>query len=285
MERLYVTFEGPRTSEDGVPVAGFVAALQGVQGAMRLMVQHLAGSQPVSGRPSRPLQDQGALRVSLIRQDSVVLELPLDPMPDGPGDADTYGPRAFDALANWDGSENSTLPAAVTGKLYGIPSKLPDEMRLWFGDSENPRRTEVKRINRARTLKSQAEEAILYGSLKAVNWHTRTAELHRYGAQHVPLRFDAELDDDMRRLATRHVEVRGDGRFDENDNWASVRVEKISGAPVGRPFDLDAFLNEPNPRVFDPEKVVTIDLTDEEWESFHRAINEGRDACLRQTPD
>ena len=35
-------------------------------------------------------------------------------------------------------------------------------------------------------------------------------------------------------------------------------------------------LPPPPPKIFDPNKVVTMDLTDEEWEAFDAAIREGR---------
>ena len=45
-----------------------------------------------------------------------------------------------------------------------------------------------------------------------------------------------------------------------------------------KPFDLDAFLNNPEPKIFNPDELVRIDLTDEEWDAFNRAIREGREA-------
>ena len=58
-----------------------------------------------------------------------------------------------------------------------------------------------------------------------------------------------------------------------------AEVDQVSGTRSWRePFDIDALLNDPNPKVFDPDKVVTIDLSDEEFEDFLRAIHEGRDA-------
>ena len=52
MNRLYLTFEGPRVGESGLPVDGFAHALTGMQDAMRLMVEHLGGRQPGPGQPS-----------------------------------------------------------------------------------------------------------------------------------------------------------------------------------------------------------------------------------------
>ncbi len=122
------------------------------------------------------------------------------------------------------------------------------------------------------------ESALVEGRLMEVNWACGTAELHYIPQRIVPLRFDPTLNDDMRRLATQYVEIRGRGRFNDNDEWDIIYVEQITGTRSwSEPFDLEAFRNDPNPKIFDPDKVVTIDLTEEEWEAFHRAICEGRD--------
>lgn len=121
------------------------------------------------------------------------------------------------------------------------------------------------------------EPALVEGRLMEVNWACGTAELHFIPQRVVPLRFDPVLNDDMRRLATQHVEIRGRGRFKDNDEWDIICVDQITCTRSwSEPFDLDAFRNDPNPKIFDPEKVVAIDLTEEEWEAFHRVICEGR---------
>ena len=121
------------------------------------------------------------------------------------------------------------------------------------------------------------EPALVEGRLMEVNWACGTAELHYIPQRVVPLRFDPVLNDDMRRLATQYVEIRGRGRFNDNDEWDIIYVEQITSTrSCSEPFDLDAFRNKPNPKIFDPEKVVAIDLTEEEWEAFHRVICEGR---------
>ena len=125
---------------------------------------------------------------------------------------------------------------------------------------------------------SEPEDAILFGCLREVNWATGTAQLHDDGGGYVALRFEPALGDDMRRLATEYVEVRGRGRFDKHDRWTTVEVEKVSGTRSWRePFDIDAMLNDPNPKIFDPEKVVTVSEPFD-VDEFIRVIHEGRDA-------
>ena len=125
---------------------------------------------------------------------------------------------------------------------------------------------------------SEPEEALLFGCLREVNWATGTAQLHDDGGGYVALRFEPSLGDDMRRLATEYVEVRGRGQFDKDDRWTSVKVEQVSGTRSWRePFDIDAFLNDPNPKIFDPDKVVTVSEPFD-VDEFIRVIHEGRDA-------
>ncbi len=119
------------------------------------------------------------------------------------------------------------------------------------------------------------EEALLTGWLKDVDWQSGTAQLHDAGGGQVSLRFDPSQAEQMRRLTGRHVELRGSGRFDDQDEWITVRVEQLRETQAwSKPFDLDTFLNKPEQKRFNPGQLVRIDLTDEQWEAFNRAIRE-----------
>ena len=123
----------------------------------------------------------------------------------------------------------------------------------------------------------EAEDTLLHGWLKEVDWDKGTAQLHDVMGGFTRLVFDSALSQKMQRLATQFVEVRGSGRFNADDDWASVQVDSISGTPSGRePFDLDAVLNEPNPRLFDPDRMVTAGEPFD-VDEFVRVIHEGRD--------
>ncbi len=147
-----------------------------------------------------------------------------------------------------------------------------------FAGRPSVQRQELDKRQRETKPMGLDESALVEGRLMEVNWACGTAELHDIPQRIVPLRFDPTLNDDMRRLATQYVEIRGRGRFNDNDEWDIIYVEQITGTRSwSEPFDLEAFRNDPNPKIFDPDKIVTIDLTEEEWEAFHRAICEGRD--------
>ena len=122
------------------------------------------------------------------------------------------------------------------------------------------------------------EPALVEGRLMEVNWACGTAELHFIPQRVVPLRFDPTLNDDMRRLATQYVEIRGRGRFNDNDEWDIIYVEQITSTrSCSEPFDLEAFRNDPNLKIFDPDKVVTVSEPFD-VDEFIRIIHEGRDA-------
>ena len=122
-----------------------------------------------------------------------------------------------------------------------------------------------------------AEPVLLYGYLQAVDGNQRTARLYLYGDEPVNLRFAAELDAAMLRLTNQYVKVTGRGRFSDSETWPTVQVEQISHAGGrGQPCDVKEFLNCPNPKRFDPDKLVTVSEPFD-GDDFIRVIREGRD--------
>ncbi len=283
--KLYLTFEGSRIEEHGVPIDALVSALQGVQDALQLMVEHLADYQRKPGKPPKWIKDQSSLQLAATQPGSLVAELTLDTTAVGSDRFESYGEQALYAFQRWDGGETSTLPEVVVDRLHRIPNNLPKGARLWLGDPEALRRVEIRRRGWTLKPRPEIEEALVYGWLKMVNWDKRTAQLHRYEDRYVPLQFDADLDYEMRRLATQFVEVRGNGLINRNDQWQVVWVEEITETRSSRdPFDMEAFLNNPNPKIFDPETVVTASEPFD-VDEFIRIIHEGREAGLEESTD
>lgn len=122
-----------------------------------------------------------------------------------------------------------------------------------------------------------AEPVLLYGCLQAVDEIRQTAQLRNYGGETVNLEFPAGLDAATLNLANQYVQVAGYGRFENPETWPTIYVEQVSSTRHwSQPFDLTEFLNRPNPKLFDPDQVVTVsepfDAAD-----FNRVIREGRD--------
>lgn len=121
----------------------------------------------------------------------------------------------------------------------------------------------------------EPEPALVRGRLVDVDAKNGTAILSAYVDSRIPLRFDASQEVEMLKLEQKFVKVKGHGWFNKDDQWIIVVIEDIEH-PANKAFDLDEFLNDPNPKIFDPDKVPPMVMSDDEWEAFDRAIREGR---------
>ena len=89
----------------------------------------------------------------------------------------------------------------------------------------------------------------------------------------------------MQRLATQHVEVRGRGQFNRKGDWTTISVEQITAARSwGEPFDMDEFLNDPDPKIFNPDNLVTASEPFD-VDEFVRVIHAGRDEGRKEQSD
>lgn len=279
--QLHITFEGPRVGEDGLAVGDLQKTLTHVQRALRLMVGHLTGADlSRRGRPSKLVRDQSALRLVRTSPGSFVAEFELSPPSGAQHDLRDCGARALNDILNWEGDQDPSLPQGVVNELMAVGNELSAEIDLIrLGTPGAERSLTLTRTEYIRDAgMSEEVNATLQGRLMMVNWKRHTAQLHNYGDGYVRLRFGAELDDDMQRLATQYVEVEGRGQLDDDGNWAVLHVEQLRETRSwSEPFDLDELLNDPNPKLFDPENVVRasepLDV-----DEFIRAVREGRDA-------
>lgn len=274
---IFVTFIDAGADKGGVGLDCLVTTLTAVQDATRITANDLAARDaPNAVKSSQDVANaQIAMRLVSTSKGSFVAELELESA------TDDHASRALDALLKWDGYEDSSLPTEAVRKLHGIHNSIPIDMRVWLGDMKNRLMVEVKNVahaaHRVKTT-SESESALLYGWLREVNWARQTAQLHRYGDNgYISLRFNESLHNDMLGLATRHVEVRGVGKFNDAGDWTSVLVEGIDLAESGgKPFDMDAFRNNPNPKIFRSEDVIRASVPFD-VDAFNRSIREGRD--------
>ena len=120
----------------------------------------------------------------------------------------------------------------------------------------------------------ESEPALIHGRLVDVDTKKGTAILTAYVDSRIPLRFDASLEGEMLKLERKFVKVIGYGWFNKDDRWVAVVVEEI--APPPPPRTAEEILNDPNPKIFDPDQIPPMDMSDEEWEAYDLAIREGR---------
>ena len=275
---LHVAFDGPRVNEVGVTFADFYKTIQHLQTALRNMVIDLAN---ISGRPPDWVRQESILRLRNTFPGSLGAELLLAPEPDSQGSLENYGQLAIDRIVSWkpeDTEGPGLLPQPVADALYRIYSEISSEITtVTISNPDTGHSLLVPRIEGAMPAGGQLQSGPLYGWLNEVNWERRTAQLHRYGERYVPLRFGIDFHDDMLQLATQYVEVRGRGHLNRKDEWTSVQVEQVTLASTWNdPFDLETFMNNPSPKLFDPEEVVRASEPFD-VDEFVRIIREGRD--------
>ena len=283
-QRLTFALSDPHDRRPGGLVPEILTALGGIQDAVRLLVQHFGDREKGPGQPPKWIRDQSTLRLVEMRPGSFIADLVIEDPPDGQPYLDDFGSQAIQALQEWNGTQTSTLPKDVEDTLHTTAAKLSEGVRLWLGRRDNPRAVEIQRSPAAARTTTGLTEARIHGWLYEVNWDRRTAQLHDYSGEYVQLRFGEDFHEDMLRLATRHVEVRGRGRFNDNGKWTTVEVQQLKASRSWNdPFDVEAFLSDPNPKLFDPDSVVT---TSEPFDvdEFIRGIREGRDV-LRERPE
>lgn len=182
---ITVTFVGKSVEEKGLPIDGLINALRGLQDALRLTVGHLGGHRHGAGKPPHWVHEQSRLAIRATRPATLVAELERIPSNTRQPQGEYLGRRALDAIIEWDGREDSTLPPFVVERLGSIPGSLPDDVEVWLGDDELPQRV---RVNRRSSTK-------------------------------------------------------------ERD-----KASEVSSA--NEPFDLESFLDNPNPKVFDRDNIV-----------------------------
>lgn len=156
-------------------------------------------------------------------------------------------------------------------------------MRAHAGRDRRELRTGARIVaNDLQRTGAAPEPVLLHGLLAGVDPEGRTARLDgMYGEPGRSVRFSfvPALDGEMRRLAGRRVAVRGHGAVDDaSDSWTGVHAEAVEGdRSIREPFDREAFLNDPNPKVFDPSEVVKA-IKPFDVDEFIRTIYEARRA-------
>lgn len=275
-DNLTITFEGAGIEDAGLPLESFLTALGGLQDAMRLLVVHLGGGE--MGKPGPPpkwAREQSALRLVAIHKGSMITELAPKAAEAGP-DGQNLGIQAMRALRRQNANGQPALPEQVLNKLGEMSSRLPAGTKVWLGDMARPRQMEIQPPSRPAKSPLESEHMLLWGWLKEVNWDKSTAQLHEYhGADYIRLRFDKRLKDQMIRLATKHVEVRGNGRFKIDDKLDYLQVEEIEDTR-SLTFSVEEYKNNPNPKIYYPDKSNKVDMDYEEYQEFRKEIRKNR---------
>ena len=276
-----ITFEGPDISAGrGVELDVVVKVVK----AFRTAVESIVADVPAAGASRDSTARVTSPRLTAILPGSVVTRIDFGPEVDSQAPLLDVVEGALDRIMRWQSDGEEPLPPAAATALQSIGEHLTADIeRVTIrrpgtkATLQCPRRARTER----RTKPKEEVDATLYGWLREVNWAKGTAQLHDYvGDGFIRLVFAAPLAQIMRELATESVRVKGTGRLNRDDSWATVMVTDITAASGQHgPFDVQAFLNNPDAKLFGagqpPPQIV---LTDEEFDSFNRAIREGRKA-------
>lgn len=275
-DNLTITFEGAGIEDAGLPLESFLSALGGLQDAMRLLVVHLGGGE--MGKPGSPpkwAREQSALRLVAIHKGSMITELIPRVAEAGP-DGEHFGIQAMRALRRQNANGQPALPEQVLNKLGEMSSCLPDGTKVWLGDMAQPRQTEVRPPPRPAKPPLESEHMLLWGWLKEINWAKNTAQLHEFhGADYIRLRFDKKLKDQMTKLATKHVEVRGHGQFKRDNKLDYLQVEEIEDTR-SMTLTMEEYKNNPNPKIYYPNQTSKVDMDYKEYQEFRKEIRNDR---------
>ena len=186
-KQLTFSLSDPDDKQPGGLVPEILTALAGIQDAVRLMVQHLGDRDRGPGQPPKWIRDQSTLRLVATRTGSFVADLIVEAPPDGQHYLDGFGNQAIQALNEWDGKGQSTLPKDVVDTLQATATKLSEGMQLWLGDAENPHKVEIQRKPAAPRITADLTDAFLRGWLYEVNWDKDTAQLHDFSGKYVQI--------------------------------------------------------------------------------------------------
>ena len=278
--KLNLTFEGPLINNHGVPFEDLMRTVSHVQRAIRLLIREFEGIDNTRGRPPQVVVAQSTLRLMATSKGSVTTEWQLAPPVGVQPHLNASGARAVQALFQRDNAGNSRLFEFARTELNEIGDSLSEDVDVVKMTSpSNITGVEFRRPTKKEIVTPTPKpnyETQLRGRLLEVNWDRCTAQLHRFADKFVRLTFDADLSDEMLRLATRHVEVRGKGGVDENDEWRVIEVDAITQTNSwAEPFDLHSILSDPNHKTFRRGEIFTASEPFD-VEEFNRIIRDGR---------
>ena len=304
--QLNVTFEGPGAA-DGVSISDLNKVLTRVQRAMRLMVEHLADVESKTGRPKGWVRRESELKISGTSPGSFNVGLELASPSHNIALLEqnyAFGSEAISRILNWrpdlnqiysaqkeqdmaymaqEGIDKPLLPDKVVAELLNIHQGVSRNIwsvTLWA--HQDSRQVVIPRPNSVRTLRKATriiDGAMIWGYLKSLDWSNKTGRLERIMGKSVHLKFAEGLDEDMRRLANRYVQIRGTGKLDEvADEWINVSVNSITGTRNKfEPFDRKELWARPI-KPFNPESLPSLSTSDDfDVDEFIRIIREGRD--------
>ena len=138
------------------------------------MVNHLCGNPSIVGRPTETVRQLSNLRIVGISEGSVIAELELSTPTDAHENESEIGQHAISQILRWEGEDDDSLPQDVADELIAIGVNVSDDVdTVRLADPYYGRSVSIKRKPkppRRPRASHRTIDAILFGSLKEVNW-------------------------------------------------------------------------------------------------------------------
>jgi len=294
-----VTLEGVGRLED-LPVREIAAFLDG------LVTLVARGSSDIINRPMRmgggryegPIEDASHIRLASLSSGSVVAELlpaPATPLVGTIGlDAETLSEQAIALVVDVAAGETAGHPELARAFVDFVERSIGRRPSASV-------RFEDRRPGRARTIsvdRSRIEELRegtnrsptpptakdVVGRLFEANLESHSAQVRTPAGEKVDVRFDAEHDEDVRRLLGNRASLRGEITYDpKTSKVKSVHIREIlTGDQLGLDFEgVDFWADRPVSQliadaravpVADPADLEISGVTDQEWAALYEVL-------------
>lgn len=294
-----VTLEGVGRLED-LPVREIAAFLDG------LVALVARGSSDIINRPMRigggryegPVEDASHIRLASLTSGSVVAELlpaPATPLAGTIGlDAETLSEQAIGLVVDVAAGESAGHPELARAFVEFVDRSIGRRASasVTFED-RRPGLARTVSVDRSRLdeMRAGASESAapptakhVVGRLFEANLESHSAQIRTPAGEKVDVRYDAEHDEDVRRLLGNRASLRGEITYDpKTSKVKAVRIQEIlTGDQLGLDFEgIDFWADRPVSELIADARAVPIaepaeleigGVTDEEWASLYEVL-------------
>jgi hypothetical protein len=294
-----VTLEGAGRLED-LPVREIAAFLDG------LVTLVARGSSEIINRPMRmgggryegPVEDASHIRLASLTSGSVVAEIlpaPATPLPGTIGlDAETLSEQAIGLVVDVASGEGAGHPELARAFVEFVDRSIGRRPSAFVKfEDRRPGRVRTVSVDRSRLeeLRGGTSESAaiptakqVVGRLFEANLESHSAQVRTPAGEKVDVRYDAEHDEDVRRLLGNRASLRGEITYDpKTSKVKAVRIQEIlTGDQLGLDFEgIDFWADRPVSEliaearavpVVDPADLEIGGVTDQEWAALYEVL-------------
>lgn len=242
---IRVTFEGPDIGLGWVPVPDLLAVLEGLQGAMTIVVEDLWGRTHTRGRVPSEIQQSATLKLGDVRIGSFAATLQLERPPTARPEMFDLQPQAIDRLmggieAHVAGRETG-LPGDADRHLAGVAGRIrrsSDSLTLEGGTTR--RRVvlsaETVAASEAQALPAGPRKVRLSGRLLEIDYRDRSAEVWDPHGRMTRIRFTEDQQAQVDAARQQHVTIEGVVEVGPSGRLGPVGLEAVTSVRTDDSF-------------------------------------------------